>query len=834
MRKKLSVILLVLFIVLQLLPLQVNAATVPKELKISSELTEWVLDEPTNTLYAISEIGKKLIFINATTMRIEKTLTFNGRPTDIIKDNGNLYIALDESKQIVIVDMTSKAITRTLYTSSDPYRIAKDGDKIYYAELDNWNDIYEYDFITNKDQKISVGYTYASDLSINTKDHILYIGQLDSRNSNMTYYSTIDNKVIGKTNYERRGFSYYGRYTIFDGTNVYYAGRDFELDDPTRFNGDFENTEDILRENVIYVNKGLVYTNTSIYDKYTHIKLGEYGLNVDLVQASDNSLYIYSMESGIIKKFSYTSNVIDKSNVISLISGKPTAPIPNTEESIKINSGVSTLKLKSKLIQWVLNENANTLYGISEVDKALFFINAQTLNLEKSFTFASNPTDIIEDDGNLYIALDDARQIVIVDTASKSIIGILHTSSDPYRIVKDGDKIYYTERDQTCDVYEYNLMTNKDEKIPVNNLSKPDLAINTKDHILYIGESGVSYPKMTYYSTASNKVIGKTNNDEGDILPGPGRYTLFDGEKVYYAGFSFDKQIPTHILGNYGNEDIIFAKYGGAYTKTRVYDSESYSLVGSNGGTFNLIEILNDSVIFYYSEVDNLIMRIDPSKISSVQFNSQGGSKVYNATVDKNTLVSAPTPPIRLGYKFAGWYKEAECINPWNFTTDKVSHDTTLYAKWTYITPTKANGWNYLDGEWYFFSNGSMLGDTWKQDSSKRWFYLGNDGAMFKNSWIQDFSGHWYYLGSDGAMAANTWKQDLLKHWFYLSADGSMISNTWLLYNGKWYFLKENGEMATGWIFYSGAWYYLYPSGEMASNTTINGYRINKNGVWIK
>lgn len=136
MRKKLSVILLVLFIVMQLLPLQVNAATVSKELKISSELTEWVLDEPANTLYAISEKGKNLMFINATTMSIEKTLTLNGGPTDIIKDNGKLYIAIDESKQIIIVDMAKRVITGRLNTSSDPYRIVKDGDKIYYTDRD--------------------------------------------------------------------------------------------------------------------------------------------------------------------------------------------------------------------------------------------------------------------------------------------------------------------------------------------------------------------------------------------------------------------------------------------------------------------------------------------------------------------------------------------------------------------------------------------------------------------------------------------------------------------------------------------------------------------------
>lgn len=852
MKKKLSVILLALFIVIQLLPLQVKAATVSKELKVSSELTQWVLDEPTNTLYAISETGKKLIFINATTMSIEKTLTLNGGPTDIIKDNGKLYIALDESKQIVIVDMASKTITRILHTPSGPYRLEKDGEKIYYAQRDQWGDIYEYNLITNTNKAIAVIDGYQADLAINTKDHILYIGESGTSGSNMIYYSTSDNKVISKSNYKKGyGFRYPLRYTIFYGTNVYYAGRDFKLDDPTRFNGDFGNTE-----NVIYANAGLVYTNKSIYSKDTHIKLGDYPLNMDLVQASDSTLYIYSKANGIIKRFNNNYNKIDSSNVISLISGKPATPIPNTEQSTQVNSGVSILQMKSKLIQWGLNEPTNTLYGISKDDKALFFINAQTLNLEKSLTFKCGPTDIIEDGGSLYIALDDANQIVIVDMASKEITGILHTSSDPYRIVKDGDKIYYTERDQHCNIYEYNLVTNTDQKISLELVYNPDLAINTEDHILYIGESTSSISKMTYYSTAYNKVIGKTHSDVRDGFPSPGRYTIFDGEKVYYAGFAFDKQNPTHILGSFGEEDIILAKYGGAFTKTSVYDSESYSLAGYNGGTFDLIEISGEPVMFYYSEHDNFIMRVDPSKVSAVQFDSQGGSELDDIIVDNNTLITAPIQPTRLGYKFAGWYKEAEGINPWDFSTDKVTSSIALYAKWTYITPDKTSGWNHIQGGWYFFNNGTMVGNTWKKDSSKRWFYLGVDGAMVTNDWRQDSSKRWFYLGADGVMAANAWRQDSSKRWFYLGADGAMVTNawkqdsskawfylgtdgamavnTWVLSNGKWYYLKANGEMATGWFFYKGDWYYLYSNGEMASNTTINGYRLNGNGVWIR
>lgn len=452
------------------------------------------------------------------------------------------------------------------------------------------------------------------------------------------------------------------------------------------------------------------------------------------------------------------------------------------------------------------------------------------MSIEKNLTLNGSPTDIIKDNGKLYIALDDINQIVIVDMANRAITETLYTTSDPYRIVKDGDKIYYAERDQWCDIYQYDLTAKTDEKIPVNSVQEPDLAINTTDHILYIGESGLSGSNMTYYSTTDNKVIDKTNYNSGYGFPYPGRYTIFDGEKVYYAGFAVDRHIPTRILGSYGDEDIIFAKYGSAFTKTSLYDSENYSLIGYFGTDFNLIEISDQPVMYFYHEGDNSIVRLDPSKIAQVQFDSQGGEYVDYLTVDKNTLIQAPASPTRPGYTFDGWYKEAQCINKWDFTTEKVTSNITLYAKWT----AAANGWSYSQGKWYFFNNGSMVTNGWTQDSAKHWYYMGSDGAMVTNTWEQDSLKHWYYLGTDGAMVTNTWKQDISKAWYYLGADGSMAANTWILDNGKWYYLKPGGAMATGWLSYGGAWYYLYSSGEMAKNTIISGYRLNASGMWIR
>ncbi|MNO06571.1 putative cell wall binding repeat protein [compost metagenome] len=56
----------------------------------------------------------------------------------------------------------------------------------------------------------------------------------------------------------------------------------------------------------------------------------------------------------------------------------------------------------------------------------------------------------------------------------------------------------------------------------------------------------------------------------------------------------------------------------------------------------------------------------------------------------------------------------------------------------------------------------------------------------------------------------------------------------WLMYNGKWYYLKNDGSMSTGWSYIDNNWYYLYNDGSMAYDTNIEGYKLDKYGIWIK
>ncbi|MHC0037605.1 InlB B-repeat-containing protein [Pseudoneobacillus sp. C159] len=67
----------------------------------------------------------------------------------------------------------------------------------------------------------------------------------------------------------------------------------------------------------------------------------------------------------------------------------------------------------------------------------------------------------------------------------------------------------------------------------------------------------------------------------------------------------------------------------------------------------------------------------------TVTFNSNGGSTVAPVITNYNTTIATPTPPTRTGYTFNGWFKEAGLNTAWDFASDKVTDNTTLYAKWT-------------------------------------------------------------------------------------------------------------------------------------------------------
>ena len=57
------------------------------------------------------------------------------------------------------------------------------------------------------------------------------------------------------------------------------------------------------------------------------------------------------------------------------------------------------------------------------------------------------------------------------------------------------------------------------------------------------------------------------------------------------------------------------------------------------------------------------------------------------------------------------------------------------------------------------------------------------------------------------------------------------MATGWLQDGYDWYYLKSDGAMSTGWQYIGGSWYYFYGSGLMATNTVIDGWQIDGNGI---
>lgn len=81
------------------------------------------------------------------------------------------------------------------------------------------------------------------------------------------------------------------------------------------------------------------------------------------------------------------------------------------------------------------------------------------------------------------------------------------------------------------------------------------------------------------------------------------------------------------------------------------------------------------------------------------------------------------------------------------------------------------------------------------------------------------------------ASSATGWVQSANGAWNYNKTDGSKTIG-WSQINNDWYYFYSDGTMAIGWLQAGGKWYYMLKDGSMAVNTKVDGYYINKDGLY--
>ena len=143
-------------------------------------------------------------------------------------------------------------------------------------------------------------------------------------------------------------------------------------------------------------------------------------------------------------------------------------------------------------------------------------------------------------------------------------------------------------------------------------------------------------------------------------------------------------------------------------------------------------------------------------------------------------------------------------------------------------------GWSKNDaGKWQYGTKDGYLSNGWNKVGAT-WYYFNADGTAKQSEWFQE-NGKWYYFNSNCGAAYNWCKVD--GNWYYFNGDNAMRTG-WLKKEGSWYYLASSGKMVTGWTQIDGKWYYFSKGenslGQMLANTTVDGYKLDANGVWNK
>ena len=139
-----------------------------------------------------------------------------------------------------------------------------------------------------------------------------------------------------------------------------------------------------------------------------------------------------------------------------------------------------------------------------------------------------------------------------------------------------------------------------------------------------------------------------------------------------------------------GSYLVVYVQRNGISKEVGTINGSTIGACGTNIGTFGDTIYLRANVMKADgSESGNGKLYFKNAKLyyndsHTVTFNANGhGTAPAAATVDDGAKVTKPSDLSATGYTFGGWYKEAACTNAWNFNSDTVTADVTLYAKWT-------------------------------------------------------------------------------------------------------------------------------------------------------
>lgn len=239
----------------------------------------------------------------------------------------------------------------------------------------------------------------------------------------------------------------------------------------------------------------------------------------------------------------------------------------------------------------------------------------------------------------------------------------------------------------------------------IGNLGTYAGGISIYSHTTTVSNSSVLYNKATqlYGSGGIHSNGGYITLCDSDVEynVGYGVFDGFNGNKLSVSGKvivrnNIDNSNATANVMVYSAEDSSHKSY---VTVIGELSDDSYIGVRDSGNRVftntNSEEIAYNKIGVFHSDNSNFIVGKNASgqlltgTPRTVTYTTEHGTAPDSDTVANGSIIyNEPTSPSQEGYEFKGWYKDSGFENAWDFETDTVTSNTTLYAKWGYDEAT--------------------------------------------------------------------------------------------------------------------------------------------------
>lgn len=562
--------------------------------KVDQKISEWVIDEKREYIYAISKESNQLLFIRMDNLKVEKRLTIGSIPSDLVLDGTKLYIALSGSTSIGVVDVDKQASIESLPTSKKPLELAIDGEKLFYVSEYYSSDLYAYNLTSKKEEAIdftSKGFNYFNfpDIVTDTQNHILYIGESRTSDANAIAISTKDYKILHNTTY--KGFSDPIRKIIFDGNSVYFDGSRLNGNNLAIIDGSYKTTDErgySQTDDIIYVKDHFVFSKTAVYDRDKYVPIMQLPIKdegywsdsiiIKVAMDSSNNVILYDSREGAIVKIQLKVS------------------LPKTEFKKDGNKMI----FRDEINDWTYDRERHVIYAIQKNSNKLLYVDANNLKVKEELFIGSHPTDVEYYDNKLYVALSGSSKVAMVDLQRSNDIELIEIEQSPYKLAIFKEKIYSIGDYYSKYLNKYHFLSKENEIVIDRYFGQTYFATDHNKQLLYIADGSV----LHIVDVKKDKKI-----DEIDEIKGGGR--VFISEDDLFFGKERRQRDKWHFVKGTYDEPIIYAHGDYVFSAHSVFDKESYTKSIKLPFEVRDVFVDRDGAVFLYSVKDKTISKYE-------------------------------------------------------------------------------------------------------------------------------------------------------------------------------------------------------------------------------